>query len=183
MKKYLWTTLALFCITLNASDNPFDLKENINALDNEDELLFAEIKKSKKAKPLIKKEIAKEEKTVIKKPIKKEIIKITEKEKKVEEVLNKEEAEVKAYEKKRAEKLLKIKKAKKEKVIKKAVISKKVLEKKVIKKEITKKKEAPKKDKYADIAVDINLTAERLARKHKADLEYEKAVKEMDMPD
>ncbi|MDD3591391.1 MAG: hypothetical protein PHO65_02005 [Sulfurovum sp.] len=46
MKRYLWTGVAILCIGLEASDNPFDLKTNLKNLDEEQSRLISELRES-----------------------------------------------------------------------------------------------------------------------------------------
>ncbi|MFA7028319.1 MAG: hypothetical protein WC163_10135 [Sulfurovum sp.] len=46
MKRYLWTGVAILCIGLEASDNPFDLKTNLKNLDEEQSSLISELRAS-----------------------------------------------------------------------------------------------------------------------------------------
>jgi hypothetical protein len=46
MKRYLWTGVAILCISLEASDNPFDLKTNLKNLDEEQSKLISELRES-----------------------------------------------------------------------------------------------------------------------------------------
>jgi len=46
MKRYLWTGVAILCIGLEASDNPFDLKTNLKNLDEEQSSLISELRES-----------------------------------------------------------------------------------------------------------------------------------------
>lgn len=57
MKQYLWAGVAVLFIAANASDNPFDLKENFSKLDQDQETLILELQKQADIK----------EKTVVKK--------------------------------------------------------------------------------------------------------------------
>jgi len=191
MKKYLAIALALMCMNLHASENPFDLEENLDSLENEDELLFATMKKNKtKAMPPKKVALPKEpikipiEKERKPKVIAKSKVKVSQKEKAIVDMLDKEQAEVHAYESQRAKKQQeKIPKPIAKKVIVKKIIEKKPkLKKPVVPKKIVKKSQV-KANKYEDIAVDINLTEERNEAKRQADLAYAAAVREMDKED
>lgn len=46
MKRYLITSVALLCMGLEASDNPFDLKTNLQSLDDDQSSLISELRKT-----------------------------------------------------------------------------------------------------------------------------------------
>ena len=85
MKQFLLVGVAVLFMSANASENPFDLKENFGKIDGDQEVLLSELRKLAESKALGKKKEAEIEK--------------------VKAQREAEKLEVEAYEKERAEKL------------------------------------------------------------------------------
>jgi len=180
MKKYVLFVL-LICIGIQAEDNPFELKENLQKIDKDQEVLLSALKEisdvqkiGEDVAQMQSKEVVQQKKSELKFKKMKEMQEKIEGQKKLNLVVKKEVQvqEEKALAKKKQEEF---QRQEKERLEVEAYEKKRAHKKKHMNKEIVMASKGT--------IMDINITREQILSKKEADKAYLEAIAEMDKED